>query len=257
MPARRQISAITAAPLVRQRDAGRIVEIRNRVEQLDPPTGRPTGLDRGDRAPRESARRRPSRRARPAPGRRWKVPSAPTYDGASARMTSPGSQKIRVVRSSAICEPTVTITSSGWALMPSSAITWQICSRSCDDALAGPVLQRDQPVLGDQPGGLLGERLQRQRLQVRHAAGERDHLGTAGDGEQCPDGRRAHAAGTLRRNAACAGPGCCRSWDHLGVRSRPKSESRAERHLPGSGDGPNGSDHPNGGADGRPRASIA
>ena len=128
----------------------------------------------------------------------WNVPSAPTYDGASARMTSPGSMKIRVVRSSAICEPTVTMTSSGCALMPSSAITWQICSRSCGDALAGPVLQGDQTVLGDQRGGLGGQRLQRQRLQVRHAAGQRHHLGTVGDGEQCPDGRGPHAGGTLR-----------------------------------------------------------
>jgi hypothetical protein len=44
--------------------------------------------------------------------------------------TSPGSQKTRVTRSSACCEPTVTTTSSGWALIPSSAMTWQICSRS-------------------------------------------------------------------------------------------------------------------------------
>lgn len=43
---------------------------------------------------------------------------------------SPGSQKMRVTRSSALCEPTVTVTSSGWARMPSSSITSQIYSRS-------------------------------------------------------------------------------------------------------------------------------
>ena len=59
-----------------------------------------------------------------------KTPSAPTYDGASQITTSPGSQKIRVTRSTACCEPTVTTTSSGWPAMPSRAITSQICSRS-------------------------------------------------------------------------------------------------------------------------------
>ena len=44
--------------------------------------------------------------------------------------TSPGSQKIRVTRSTACWDPTVTTTSSGWASMPSSRITSQICSRS-------------------------------------------------------------------------------------------------------------------------------
>ena len=66
------------------------------------------------------------------------------------------------------------------------------------DALTGPVLQGDQSVLGDQLGGLGGQRLQRQRLQVRHAAGQRDDLGTVGHGEQGPDGRSSHAGGTLR-----------------------------------------------------------
>ena len=60
-----------------------------------------------------------------------KTPSAPTYDGASQITTSPGSQKIRVTRSTACWEPTVTTTSSGCASMPSSRITSQICSRRC------------------------------------------------------------------------------------------------------------------------------
>ncbi len=61
----------------------------------------------------------------------WKTPSAPTYDGPSARMTSPGSQKTRVTRSRPCCEPTVTTTSLGAAsVMPSSAMTSQMRSRS-------------------------------------------------------------------------------------------------------------------------------
>ena len=61
----------------------------------------------------------------------WRnVPSAPTYEGASAKITSPGSIKIREIKSSACCEPVVTTTSSGLARIPSSAITSQICSRN-------------------------------------------------------------------------------------------------------------------------------
>ena len=59
-----------------------------------------------------------------------KVPSAPTYEGASARTTSPGSIKIREIKSNACCDPVVTMTSSGWARIPSSAIMSQICSRN-------------------------------------------------------------------------------------------------------------------------------
>ena len=136
--------------------------------------------------------------------------------------------------------------------MPSSAITWQICSRSGGDALAGPVLQRDQPVLGDQSGGLAGERLQRQRLQVRHAAGERDHLGSAGHGEQCPDRRRAHAAGAFGVTLRCAGPGCCRSCGttsrvrrRLTARASRRGERATSPTTPAMG--PNGSGHRNGG----------
>ena len=53
MPAARQISAITRPAVVGQRDAGRVVEVGNRVQQLDPATGRPTRLDRGDQRLRD------------------------------------------------------------------------------------------------------------------------------------------------------------------------------------------------------------
>ena len=59
---------------------------------------------------------------------------------------------MRVTRSSAICEPTVTTTSSGSARIPSSAITSQICSRSSGRALRRAVLQRDLAVAGDELG---------------------------------------------------------------------------------------------------------
>ncbi len=59
--------------------------------------------------------------------------------------TSPGSQKIRVTRSSACCEPTVTTTSSGDAVMPSSAMTSQICSRSCGSPWPQPYCSATAP----------------------------------------------------------------------------------------------------------------
>ena len=47
------------------------------------------------------------------------------------------------------------------------------------NAVRRAVLQRDQPVLGDQLGHLRGQRVQRQRGEVRHATRERDDLGPA------------------------------------------------------------------------------
>ena len=58
------------------------------------------------------------------------MPSAPTYEGASTRTTSPGSIKIREIKSRACCEPVVTTMSSALARIPSRAITSQINSRS-------------------------------------------------------------------------------------------------------------------------------
>src|SRR5882757_7191029 len=58
---------------------------------------------------------------------------------------SPGSQKILVTRSSAICEPTVTTTSSACARMPSAAITSVICSRSRGTPWAEPYCSATWP----------------------------------------------------------------------------------------------------------------
>jgi len=62
-------------------------------------------------------------------------------------------------------------------------------------ALGRAVLQRDLAVARDQVGDLLGQRRQRQRGQVGHATGQRDHLGTAGHREQRPDLGRGHPGG--------------------------------------------------------------
>ena len=53
MPARRQMSAMTAAPVVGEGDAGRVVEVRDRVQELDPAAGRLDVLDSGDQRLRD------------------------------------------------------------------------------------------------------------------------------------------------------------------------------------------------------------
>ena len=75
------------------------------------------------------------------------TPSAPTYDGASQITTSPGSQKIRVTRSTACWEPTVTTMSSGCASMPSSRITSVICSRSFGSPWPEPYCSATGPLV--------------------------------------------------------------------------------------------------------------
>jgi hypothetical protein len=116
-----------------------------------------------------------------------KTPSAPTYDGASQMTTSPGSQKIRVTRSTACWDPTVTTTSSGWALMPSSAITSQICSRRVGSPCPEEYWQRDRAVVADQVADGAADDVERQAGDVGHPAGQRDHLGPGRDGEQGAD----------------------------------------------------------------------
>ena len=54
-------------------------------------------------------------------------------------------------------------------------------------ALAGAVLQRLQAAGGDDALGQVTEDVERQALEERHAAGERDDLGPVGDGEQRAD----------------------------------------------------------------------
>ena len=80
------------------------------------------------------------------------------------------------------------------ASMPESAITSQIRSRSSRVPWPMPYCRVVGAVLGGEPAEHLADRVERQRGDVRGAAGERDDLGTAGDGEQCSDLRGGHAA---------------------------------------------------------------
>ena len=63
------------------------------------------------------------------------------------------------------------------------------------DAVRRAVLQGDQAVFGDDLRHLRGQRVERERGQVRHAAGERDDLGPAGHREQRPDLGGGHPGG--------------------------------------------------------------
>ena len=63
-------------------------------------------------------------------------------------------------------------------------------------ALAGGVLQGDRAMVRDQLGDGAADDVERQAGDVGHPAGERDHLGARGDGEQGPDLRGRHALGT-------------------------------------------------------------
>src|SRR6266540_4197002 len=89
-----------------------------------------------------------------------KAERAPTYDGPSATITSPGSQNIRASRSNACCDPTVTTTSSpdAWIALPPA------------------VLERGRTLLGQNLARDLTDDVEGQRGGERHAAREADHL---------------------------------------------------------------------------------
>ena len=85
------------------------------------------------------------------------------------------------------------------------------------DSLGRRVLQRDGRIGGDQPLRDLGERLRRERLRRGEPAGERDHVGRAGQGEDRGD---LPAAERLRAPGDVGVPvvplhGCCHLVSHL------------------------------------------
>src|SRR5690606_16618808 len=63
-------------------------------------------------------------------------------------------------------------------------------------ALGGAVLQGDLPLAGDEVGDLGGELVEREGGEVRHASGEGDHLRPARDGEERADLGGGHAGGS-------------------------------------------------------------
>ena len=103
---------------------------------------------------------------------------------------------MRVTRSSPCWEPTVTVTSSGWAAMPSSLITSQMASRIIGSPWPEPYCMARVPVV-ERPARPRVEPtdVERQVGDVGHPAGQRDDLGPVGHGEQGADGRGGHPVG--------------------------------------------------------------
>ena len=99
----------------------------------------------------------------------------------------------------------------GVRLRPAAgAITSMILSRRPGSPWPGAVLQRHGAALRHEPGQRLGDDVERKGREVRHAAGQRDHLGPAGDGEQGADLGGGHARGSGRRRRRPSGRGASR-----------------------------------------------
>ena len=102
-----------------------------------------------------------------------------------------------------------------------------------DLALAGTVLECLRAVLPHDPGGELGEVVQRERVDVGHPPGEGDDLRPRGDGEQRADLGGTHAVGSLgvgvEPRVETVPSGGAGRLGHGGVPL--SSRTGAERHL--------------------------
>ena len=186
-------------PLQRLGDAGRVLEVRDGVEELDPlagPRQRGDRLAEGDRVP---GRARPSRRARPRTGRTGTPPARRRSWAPRTSTTSPGSQKMPgdqvqallradgdgdVVGVGARCPRASSPRRwpRGWSARPGRSRT------------AWPGDRRSSTSWSERRA----DHVQRQVGDVGHAAGQRDHLGSVGHREQGADGRGGHPVGPGR-----------------------------------------------------------
>jgi hypothetical protein len=126
------------------------------------------------------------------------VPERPTYDGASASTTSPGSQKTAGHQVERLLAADGDDDVLREASTPSSAITSQISSRSSGSPCPEPYCSACAPRVCHQLAHQLADDVEREGGQVRHPAGQADHLGPARDGEQGPDLGGRHAVRALR-----------------------------------------------------------
>ena len=188
----------TSSPALHgQRDAGRVVEVRDRVEELGALARRGQRAASASRSASGTRPSRPSRRAGPAPGaaedaERAHVGRAFGEHDVAGVEEDPGHQVERQL------QPTVTTTSSGDAPRSPPAPSRR---RSARAARGRPDRSRTAARSGRASATSrrhLADRVERQRGEVRHAAGEGHHLGPAGHGEQRPDLRRRHPCGTCR-----------------------------------------------------------
>ena len=189
-----QISSTLRAPLGRQRDPGRVVEVRDRVEELDLLAGRP---DRGDRLLQrlrldavvvhrdvndlalvraENAQRTDVRRR--------------LADHHVARIAEhPGDQVDRLLAADRDDD----VVRMGVDALEPHHVADLVAQRRI--ALTGAVLHRGGAVVDHQVADRAADHVERQTADVRHPARERDHLRPAGDREQGPDLRCGHALG--------------------------------------------------------------
>ena len=186
MSSRRQISRISGAPLGRERHSGGVVEVRDRVEELDLLAGRAGGRDRllqrlghqpvgvhlgvhhvalvGLEHPQRADVRR-----RLADHDVAGVAEDPGHE-VDGLLRAHGDDHVVGVRLDAL-EPHHVgdlLTQHG-------------------HALAGAVLHRHRTVVGDQVADGAADDVERQARDVGHAAGERDDLGPRGDREEGAD----------------------------------------------------------------------
>ena len=181
-----------APPLDGQRDAGRVVEVRDRVEEL-----------RDDAARRERPQRLAQQLRHQAVGVHRDVHDPRLVGGEAAQGAHVGrplgeDDVARVaedagdeVQRHLRADGDHHVVRVGADPLERHDLADLLAQRG--NALRGAVLQRDLAVAGDELGDLAGEGVERQRGEVRHAAGERDHLGPARHREQRPDLRRRHA----------------------------------------------------------------
>ena len=106
--------------------------------------------------------------------------------------------KIRVIRSRACCEPDGHdhLVGVGADALQRHDLADPLPQPGV--ALAGTVLQGDRPAVGHKLPGEFADRVERERGDVRHAAGQRDHLGPGRHGEQGADLGGLHGLGPGR-----------------------------------------------------------
>ena len=203
------------------RDAGGVVEARDRVDQLDPLAGRARGGDRLGQGARHQAL----------------VVHGDVDDVALVRAEDAEGAHVR----RCLDEDDV----AGIAEDADHEVEGHLRSGGHDDvvrmggdadladhledllaerdvALARAVLEGLRAALVQQSLRRVGQHVDGQGLHVRHAAGQRDDLGSRGDGEQGPDLRRPHGVGaTGIRVHPWIEPGTSGHANHLASASSP------------------------------------
>ncbi len=186
------------APVGREADADRVVEVRHRVEELRAPAlaGQPLqrlvegGRDQPVVVHRDVADLglvRRERAQRPDVGRRLGEHDVARVD------EQPGEHVQRRLGADGDHHVVRRETAGGREAARLERHDLADLLAQHRHTLGGAVLQGALTLVGDEAGDLDRERVQRERREVRHPAGERDDLGPAGDREQRADLRGGHS----------------------------------------------------------------